>query len=364
MIVAFEDIKTGIDILRQFLVPRAFTARLTELARKEGILSVVREMKKFTKQEFCDTVEKRLGYKTDDAVRKRMLIVLLDFLEECGHISQDLHDIYTCNGDVKSVPSLSTDEMKTMGKIFGGQVAFFDRCIDYAGDFLRGSDYLYSFEKGMEQIWDRYLENYEFSIARNILLKAITINKIPNCKIMDLCFGTGHDLEVICRNFPDADITAIDFTDAMRLFVMSKMGNNSAKIQWIDASRWRGFGNNLPFEDMIFDRVLFSCSDPYIPEHEREGVYRNIFRILKPGGILGVIAWGYPDRTKKHIQNNWVRKYIYIHDFAESVCRGWYGFHEIGNTIKMARDIGFVEANGLSNGFYMLNSAIWIFKRP
>ncbi|MBI3398274.1 MAG: class I SAM-dependent methyltransferase [Deltaproteobacteria bacterium] len=364
MATTFENTRLDIDVLRQFLVPKHFTARLFEFSRREGILSLIRTMGRFTSQEFCNVIGKKLGYQIGNASRKRMLTILLDFLEECGHAFQEKPDSYKYTLHTKPIPKLSSKEMEIMEKTFGGQALFFERCIDYTGDFLRGRDYLYGFDKGMEDIWDKFLGNYEFSIARDMLLKAMAINEGSNCKIMDLCYGTGYGLEAICRNSPDTDITAIDFTDVMKPLAVSKVGSSAAKIRWIDANAWRGFGAKLPFEDMTFERVLFSCGDPYIPEPLRRDVYRDIFRVLKPAGIVGVVAWGYPDKEKKHIQNEWVRKGIYIHDFAESVCKGWNGFRNIDSTIKMARDIGFVETNTIFDNFYMLDSAIWAFKKP
>lgn len=364
MAAVFGDIKTGIDTLKQFLVPRAFTLRLVEFAEQEGILSVIKEMKKFTREEFCDMAAVRLKYRTDDRARKRMLFILLDFLEECGYVSQSPAHSCIYTDDVKPLPALSPVERKTLKESFSSEVEFFGRCIDYAGEFLRGGDYLYNFTQGMEDIWDRFLGNYEFSIARGILLKAMASDKTAGCQMLELCYGTGHGLKAICRDFPNAVITAIDFTDAMMPFVMSRLGENSGKVNWIDARRWNGFGSKLPFKDRTFDMVFFSCGDPYIPEPLREYVYKDIYRILKPGCAAGIVAWGYPDTAKRHIQNEWVRKGIYIHDFAESVCRGWHGFRDIDDTIRMAKDIGFVGLNAVVNNFYMLDSAVWVFKRP
>jgi ubiquinone/menaquinone biosynthesis C-methylase UbiE len=368
MKAASEDIKTGIDILRQFLVPRTFTLRLVDFAQQEGILSLMNGMKIFTKEEFCDRAAVRLKYKTGDRARKRMLFILLDFLKELDYISpvsptggQD--SAHKCN-NAQPLPALSPSEEKALKEGFASEVEFFGRCIDYAGEFLRGGDYLYNFTQGMEDIWDRFLGNYEFSIARDILFKAMASDKTEDCQLLDLCYGTGHGLKAICRDFPNAGITAIDFTGAMRQFTISRLGEDFAKINWVDESRWNGFGSKLPFKDKVFDMVFFSCGDPYIPEPMREYVYKDIYRILKPGGSAGVIAWGYPDRQKRHIQNKWIRKGIYIHDFAESVCKGWHGFRDIGSTISMAKDIGFVGLNAVVDNYYMLDSAIWVFKRP
>lgn len=364
MATVFENIRLDIDLLRQFLVQKAFTAKLLEFARNEGTFSIMRELDRFTGKEFCDAAAKMHAYKIDDAARKRMLFTLLDFFDECGYVLQEEPNIYRYSMAVKPAPKLSYHETEIVKRAFGDQSAFFDKCIDYAGVFLRGGNHLYAFESGMEEIWDKLLGSFEFSIVRDILLKAMAINGSAHGKILDLCYGTGHGLEAICRHFPDAEITAIDFTDVMKPLAMSRVGNALAEVQWVDANTWCGFGDKLPFEDMAFDKVFFSCGDPYIPDHLRKDVYKDIFRILKPGGILGMVAWGYPDKAKRHIRNEWRRKGIYIHDFAEGVCKGWYGFRDIDSTINMAREIGFVEDNAFSSNFYMLDTAVWMFKKP
>lgn len=363
MSAVFGDIKTGIDILRQFLIPKAFTVRLIEFAQHEGLLKVMKEMEGFTKEDFCNRASIKLKYKTHDRSRKRMLLVLLDFLEECGYIVKDRGDGFRYNDNTESLPVFSSQEINVLKDTFYSEIDFFGKCIDYAGEFLRGGDYLYNFTQGMEDIWDKFLGNYEFSIARDILLKAMVTDKTNCQKILDLCYGTGHGLKAICRDFPNSEITAVDFTDAMRPFAISKLKENYDKVTWVDLHKWNGFGLKLPFKDKTFDNVFFSCGDPYIPEHLRKYVYNDLYRILKPGGSAGVVAWGYPDRTKKHIQNEWIRKGIFIHDFAESVCRGWHGFRDIDSTISMANDIGFTGLNAVVNKFYMLDTAVWIFKR-
>lgn len=374
MATVFEDIRTNIDFLRQFLCPRFFTARLIKFTEKEGVLSVIRDLSSalaaetdingFARQDFYETLAMRLGYKVEDPVRKRMLNILLDFLEECSLISHKGNGDYIYNPDGGKMPAISEQEMEILKRLLRGQVMFFNRCIDYAGEFLRGGDYLYTFEKGMEDIWDNFLENYEFSVARTMLLEAMALNNVQDCKILDLCYGTGSGLKEICRDFPDASVFAVDFTDVMRDMAITKIGSDIAKVRWFDKDVWKGFGHPLPFDDTTFDMVFFSCGDPYIPNHLREYVYKDIFRILKLGGILGVVAWGYPDKERNHIQNKWIRNGIYIHDFAESVCKGWHGFRGIDDTTNMAREIGFVQGNVVSKNFYMLDSAVWMFKRP
>lgn len=367
MAKVFEDIRSGVALLKRFLVPREFSARLHGFSRHSGVTPLMEELGSFTADEFCAQAQRRLGFRAGDPQRRRMLTILIDFLEDCGQLTradEDGSGKFTYNPDAAPPQGLCGEELVILNDVFAGKVEFYEKCLGYAAEFLRGGAHLYDFNKGMEKVWDAFLGNYEFGVARDVLLKSMSNDDATDLSIMDLCYGMGHGLEVICRDFPGAKITAVDFTDAMRPHVESKLPGGGRTVRWVEGREWKGFGSRLPFDDNAFDRVLFSCGDPYIPVELRKETYRDIYRIIKPGGILGAIAWGYPDREKKHIKNGWIRKGIYIHDFAESVCLGWHGFRDIDETINMARSTGFTGSNVLFNNYYMLDTAVWMFKVP
>lgn len=363
---SFTDLRSNINLLRKYLTQRAYANRLIAFCEAEGILDCSRKAARFTAEEMNARLGSELGFKTGNG-RERMVGILLDLLSECGILEaqkQDGRVVYAFKGASRIDTTLDTADSALMEEIFSSKMEFFDRCVEHAGVFLRGGDYLYEFDDGAATIWDRFLGNFEFKVAREFLVSAMNTHTTRQPKILDLCCGTGHGLDAILKEWPDARVTALDFTGAMRKTALAKVAKYNGAINWIDPLAWAGFGHPLPFTDHAFDKVFFSCGDPYISAPLRYGVYSEIKRVLKPGGVLGSVAWGYPDIARTHVNDPWIRIGVYIHDFAESVCRGWQGFHDIDATVRMAEELGFERCNPFFNSYYMLDTAAWLFKTP
>ena len=353
---------TNIDILDlkplfgESLPQRFLTYRLLTFLSESGLTGFLTEAQEFTMESAEEMLRQKFGIDCSDLARTRMIRTALDFLYECEIINKKGMFFGRGSTDYDAF-RLSRNEIERAGTFFGGQISFFNKCIDYSEKFLRGGAPLFRFDEKSLDIWERFLGNTEFETARILLMKLLSSKKTESRNILNLCSGSGFDISAIQRIMPDAEITAIDFTDVFREKALRRVERPEA-VRWIDSRLWHGFGSALPFGSETFDLVFFSCADPYIPKDAREFVYRDIFRTIKKDGSLGILTNSYPDPEKTGVQDRWVRRGVLCHDFAESVCEGWYGFSLPKKSAGLFQDIGFDVSSVL------LNSSLWRLDKP
>ncbi len=344
------------SLLGQFFVQKFLTKRLLHSTDEQGIASLFLSLSHFTIKEAVEKLQQEFGYKLEDRVRLRMVKILVDLLCECGFLEKK-EGFYLWNEGNKLETGLSQDEIGIACDIFKGQVNFFEECIAYADAFLRGNPPLYSFDSNTVYVWEEFLGNAEFSFARSVLVNLLLSERSKNVHVLDLCYGPGFDILQMQEQFPDIEVTAVDFKDIFHRQALHRIPNPKP-VNWIKSELWRGFGTPLPFSDSKFDIVFFACADPYIPNELREYVYRDIFRVLKGGGALGILNRSYPDPLREYVKDTWVRRGILCHDFAESVCEGWYGFYDAQESINLFKTIGYTLH------MVMLNASIWKLDKP
>jgi hypothetical protein len=92
-------------------------------------------------------------------------------------------------------------------------------------------------------------------------------------------------------------------------------------------------------------------------------VYRELARLLAPGGRLGVLTRSCPDPGARHVPSFWLRVSALAHDFAESVCAGWEGFAEADDTIRLLVSAGFQGSISASGDMSLLDSSLWVLRK-
>ena len=338
-------------------LPRKFlAASFLSFLHNTGVIGLLSSSGNFTFESVKSMLRQELDFHSSDSVRARMIEIIIDFLYEC-QLLEKTGDSYVWRDSSNFEVSLTNEDMDQVQTDFGGQVNFFEKCINYAEEFLKGGTPLFGFNQKSLQDWGAFLGNSEYEMARLLLMKLILSGKGDNCAVLNLCYGLGYDIMAIQRVIPDAKITAIDFTNAFHESALDRIVDHKS-VRFIDSSIWRGFGCPLPFDDQSFDLVCFNCADPYISRELKDFVYRDIFRILKSNGSLGILTSSYPDHDKNHVKDPWIRKGILCHDFAESVCEGWGGFSEANNSIRIFEEIGFDISS------VTFNSSLWRLDKP
>lgn len=114
-------------------------------------------------------------------------------------------------------------------------------------------------------------------------------------KVLDVGCGVGGPAREICR-FTGANIVGLNNND-----YQVEKANHYAKSNKLDdkLSFVKGDFMQMDFEDETFDAVYAIEATVHAPV--LEGVYSEIYRVLKPGGSFGVYEWVLTD---KYDENN------------------------------------------------------------
>ena len=115
----------------------------------------------------------------------------------------------------------------------------------------------------------------------------------PGMRVLDMGCGGGRHAFALYRR--GADVTALDM-DAAELKDVAGMFAAMAEAGEVPlgarARAVRGTAYDLPFADGTFDRIIAAEVLEHLPEDER--AMRELFRVLKPGGLIAVTVprWG------------------------------------------------------------------------
>ena len=356
--------------IRPGMAGRRMLPEMLSLVVREGVLERIRALSVFGFDDLCGALHREPGYDLSRGNRRRMLRLLIDLLVECGWLEPARSgDRWSCRRDGPPRPRenpASTGEED-------GQVEFFRSCLRLAPGYLRGEEAPIAFDAENVRVWEEFLGCTEFQACRSALLDRMASMAGASPSLLDLCHGPGWGIERAMERWPEARITAIDFTDAFAGSARRRedeararnvaRGMQSSPVEWFGPSGWKGFGQPLPFPDGAFGAVLFSCGDPYIRPDARDAVYADLRRVLAPGGTLGILTHGYPDPERRHVPSYWLRVTTLIHDFSESVCAGWHGFPDAGENQQMFSRLGFRGAWSPEGAMSIMGAGLWLLKK-
>jgi demethylmenaquinone methyltransferase/2-methoxy-6-polyprenyl-1,4-benzoquinol methylase len=182
---------------------------------------------------------------------------------------------------------------------------------------------------------------------RRALVRAV--DPQPGQRLLDVATGTGMVAAALARRSA-CQVVAIDQSEAMLSAARARLSTDPRLAEQI--SFVRGEAERLPFADAEFDGLTFTYLLRYVDD--RAATMRELARVVKPGGRIGMVEFGVPRRV-------WLRALWRVHTgvglplLGRLVSPAWYEVGRfLGPSIEQLHELepdltGLWEAAGIGD---------------
>lgn len=109
----------------------------------------------------------------------------------------------------------------------------------------------------------------------------------PEQRVLDLACGTATLTIAAKQDTPGADITGVDGDPEILERARAKAGAAAVALRFDQA-----LSHQMPYPDASFDVVLSSLFFHHLDREAKLATFREVRRVLKPGGVFHVADWG------------------------------------------------------------------------
>jgi len=176
----------------------------------------------------------------------------------------------------------------------------------------------------VRQSFERAVDTYDSAavLQRKVadeLLQRLALMPMQPRRCLDLGCGTGYCSRALKKRYPKSQMVGLDLAHGMVCAAKKQAG-------WLSRQHFAcGDAEALPFADNSFDLVVSSLALQWC---QPEPVFRELARVLKPGGVLMFSSFG-PD-TLMELREAWrqVDDATHVHDFID--------MHDLGDAMLRA----------------------------
>lgn len=173
-------------------------------------------------------------------------------------------------------------------------------------------------------LYDPIVKLFGGGAAREALLAQAGLR--PNDRVFDLGCGTGTLDVFIKKRFPQVEIVGFDPDPKALARARHKAAREALAIQFD-----QGFGDQLPYPQASFDRAISSLMLHHIPGTDRAKTFREVHRVLKPGGELHLADFEGPEDSNP----GFFKRLFLAHAHLKE--------NSAGNVIATMKEVGFAD---------------------
>jgi ubiquinone/menaquinone biosynthesis C-methylase UbiE len=166
------------------------------------------------------------------------------------------------------------------------------------------------------------------SVFKRSLIEQMRIEK--GNRVLDLGCGTATLTILIKKAHPDAEVIGLDGDPKILEIAKSKI-----EKEGLDITLDQVMAFELPHPDGSFDHVVSNLVFHHLTSENKVRTFREIFRVLKPGGELHVAEFGKPHNTIMWLISLFTRLFEEVSDNVKGLLPDMFrnaGFADVEET--------------------------------